>query len=173
MAAVVAVLAVILVANVLLTVAVIRRLAAHERKLASFSAMFAAPGGLAPGEPVPAFAAQTTAGERIDESHLFPGPAAIAFFSATCEACATHAPEFAALAGSGTPTLAVLSGEGGSAERILAALGPVDVVHEPGPGGPLTRHFRVDTFPTYFALEAGHVMAPVGSAGELGVMLGH
>ena len=54
MEVVVALLALLTLANVGLTVAVIRRLAAHERKLAELTG-FAPPGGLAPGEPVPGF----------------------------------------------------------------------------------------------------------------------
>lgn len=160
---VVGVLAVITIANVLLTAAVIRRLAAHERKFAALAPMLAAPGGLAPGEAVPAFLAESAGGERVDESHLFPGPAAVAFFSGTCDACLAHAPEFAALAAD-VPALAVLSGDN---EALSRALGAVTTVREPEPGGALASAFRVDTFPTYFALEGGHVIAAAGSADEL------
>ncbi len=169
MEVVVALLAVLTLANIGLTVAVIRRLAVHERKLAMFTS-FTPPGGLAPGAPVPNFLAETHGGARIDESHLAPGPAGVAFFSASCEACAAHAPQFAATAG-GTPKLAVLTGEGPTAAAILAALGDVPVVREPDDGGPIATAFRVDTFPTYFAVERGHVLASAGSTDELGELL--
>jgi hypothetical protein len=166
MEVVVALLALLTLANIGLTVAVIRRLAVHERKLAQFTA-FTPPGGLTPGAPVPNFLAETHTGGRIDESHLGPGPAGVAFFSASCEACAAHAPEFAAV---GAPKLAVLAGDGHTAATILAALGTVPVVRE-ADGGPLAQAFRVDTFPTYFAVEHGHVMGSAGSADELGDLL--
>lgn len=162
MEVVVALLALLTLANIGLTVAVIRRLAAHERKLAGFTA-FAPPGGLTPGEPVPNFLAETQDGRRVDESVLA-DKSAVAFFSATCDACALHAPEFAAVPGH---KLAVLSGEGPTGATILTALGDVPVIREADVGGPLARTFRVDTFPTYFAVEHGHVMAAVGSTDEL------
>jgi hypothetical protein len=162
MEVVVALLALLTLANIGLTVAVIRRLAAHERKLAGLTEL-SPPGGLRPGEPVPSFLAETREGQRVDESALA-DRAAVAFFSATCDACAAHAPEFAAVAG---PKLAVVTGEGPTGAAILAALERVPVVRETSPGGPLAQSFRVDTFPTYFAVEHGHVMAAVGSTDEL------
>ena len=63
--------------------------------------------------------------------------------------------------------LAVLSGEGPTGATILTALADVPVIREADVGGPLARTFRVDTFPTYFAVEHGHVMAAVGSTDEL------
>jgi hypothetical protein len=166
MEVVVALLALLTLANIGLTVAVIRRLAVHERKLSELHT-FSPPGGLAPGAPVPNFLAETHTGGRIDETHLGPGPAGVAFFSASCEACAAHAPEFAAV---GAPKLAVLAGEGHTAEAILAALRDVPVVREADEGS-LAQAFRVDTFPTYFAVDHGHVMASAGSADELAGLL--
>jgi hypothetical protein len=168
MEVVVALLALLTLANIGLTVAVIRRLAAHERKLARLTE-FTPPSGLTPGEPVPNFLAETYDGRRVDESALA-DRAALAFFSASCDACATHAPEFAAVPGA---KLAVLTGEGPTGPAILAALEGVPVVREANFGGPLAQSFRVDTFPTYFAVEHGHVMAAVGSTGELSDLLAH
>jgi hypothetical protein len=167
MEVVVALLALLTLANIGLTVAVIRRLAAHERKLAEFTS-WTPPAGLAPGDAVPDFLAETHTGERIDESFLAEGQTSVAFFSATCDACALHAPEFAAVRG---PKLAVLTGEGPTGATILAALADVPVVREANVGGPIAQSFQVDTFPTYFAVEHGHVMAAVGSTDELGDLL--
>jgi hypothetical protein len=166
MEVVVGLLALLTLANIGLTVAVIRRLAAQERRIAQLTT-FTPPSGLAPGERVPAFIAETHGGERIDESVLAGGRAAVAFFSATCEACAAHAPEFASVPGS---KLAVLTGDGPSEATILGALAGVPVVRE-ADVGPLASSFRVDTFPTYFAVEHGHVMAAAGSADELSELL--
>lgn len=160
---VVAVLAVIVVANILLTTAVVRRLAAHERRLAALGPLMPTAGGLAPGAAVPTFAAETVDGHRIDTDVLGGSPTLVAFFSTTCDACIDHAPEFAEVA-AGTSAFAVISGPG--AEDLLRILEPVPVVHEPESGGELVRAFEVDTFPTYYAIEAGHVVAPVGSAAE-------
>jgi hypothetical protein len=164
---VVALLAVVVAGNVLVTGAVIRRLADHERRLAAGPGL-APPGGLAPGEAVPPVGAHTLAGGHVDAARL----AAVAFFSAHCEACATHAPEFAAVVGErGLPAAAVVTGEGEGADVLLERLGPVPVVREPELGGTFAGAFRVDTFPTYFAIEEGHVVAPAVSAGELGELL--
>jgi hypothetical protein len=164
---VVALLAVVVAGNVLVTGAVIRRLANHERRLAAGPA-FAPPGGLGPGEAVPPVGARTLAGGHVDAAQL----AAVAFFSAHCEACAAHAPEFAAVVGErDLPAAAVVTGEGEGADVLLERLGPVPVVREPELGGAFAGAFKVDTFPTYFALEEGHVVAPALSAGELGELL--
>ena len=165
--AVVALLAVVVAGNVLVTGAVIRRLADHERRLAAGPA-FAPPGGLAPGDAVPPVGADTLEGGRVDAVQL----AAVAFFSAHCDACATHAPEFAAVVGErAVPAAAVVTGEGEGAEALLERLGPVPVVREPEHGGTFAGAFEVDTFPSYFALEEGHVVASAVSAGELGELL--
>ena len=67
MEVVVALLALLTLANIGLTVAVIRRLAAHERKLSQFTE-WTPPSGLTPGDAVPSFLAETHDGRRVDES---------------------------------------------------------------------------------------------------------
>jgi hypothetical protein len=159
---VVVVLGLLVGANLLLTGAVVRRLAAHERKLAALGPMISVPGGLAAGTELPSFTAQTDDGRPVDAGFLGDGPGLIAFFSTTCSACLSHAPEFAAVA-AGTSGFAVVSGEGG--DELLGALGSVPVVRERVPGGPLVTAFEVDAYPTFYVVEGGRV-APVGSAAE-------
>jgi hypothetical protein len=172
MAVVVAVLALITVGNVVLTMAVLRRLAAHERKLAAIAPAFGLFGGLASGAPVPAFLTETVDGERIDEARLTGGPAAVAFFAAHCETCVQHAPEYVALVErEGVAALAVVTGEGPTGAPLLAALTSLPVVREHDLEGPLARSFRVDAYPTYYALDHGQVVAGVGSAQELATLL--
>ena len=63
---------------------------------------------------------------------------------------------------------------GPSVRRELGAGLDQPVEHRAGGtavDGPLARSFRVDTFPTYFAVEHGHVMAAVGSTDELSELL--
>ena len=169
MVVVVAVLTVIVIGNVVLTMAVLRRLAAHERKLAALAPILGAADGLSPGEALPAFLSETAAGERIDESHLGSGPATVAFFSAHCETCLDHAPQFAELVErEGVPALAVVAGNGPTAAPLMDALDPLPVVRELALDGALTRSFRVDAFPTYFAVDNGHVVAWPGPPASSG-----
>jgi len=168
LAVVVVVLAVAVAANVLLTLAVVRRLAAHERKLASFAPLLGAASGIGPGTAVPSFAATTADGRSVDPGFLGDGPSVVAFFSTDCDACLSHAPQFAALAAS-APALAVVSGDGG--EELPRKLGDMPVVRELEPGGAITGAFEVDTFPTYYAIDRGHVAAQAGSAEEVGDLL--
>ena len=166
---VVVVLGIVVGANLLLTGAVVRRLAAHERKLAALGPMFGVPGGLAAGAELPSFTAETVDGRPVDAGFFGDGSGLIAFFSTTCSACLSHAPEFAAAVADGTSGFAVVSGEGG--DELLSALGSVPVVRERVPGGPIVAAFEVDTYPTYYAVEGGRVVAPVVSAAEAGVQL--
>ncbi|OZM83238.1 hypothetical protein [Pseudonocardia sp. MH-G8] len=158
---VVVVLGIMVGANLLLTGAVVRRLAAHERKFAALGPMLGVPGGLAAGADLPPFTAETVDGRSVDAGFLGDGPGVIAFFSTTCAACLSHAPEFAAVA-SGTSGLAVVSGEDG--DELLSALGSTPVVRERESGGPIVTAFEVDTFPTYYVVEGGRVVVPVDSA---------
>lgn len=160
---VVVVLGILVGANLLLTGAVVRRLATHERKLAKLGPLFVVPSGLAAGTELPSFTAETVDGQRVDAGFLGDGPGLIAFFSTTCSACLSHAPEFATVA-AGTSRFAVVSGEGG--DELLRALGSVPVVREPAPAGPIVTAFEIDSYPTYFVVEAGRVVSPVGSATE-------
>jgi hypothetical protein len=160
---VVVVLGIMVGANLLLTGAVVRRLAAHERKLAMFGSTVSVPGGLAAGAEVPGFTGETVDGRPIDAGFLGDRPWLIGFFSTTCPACELHAPEFAAVVADGTSGLAVVSGEGG--DELFRALGSVPVVRESTPGGPIVTAFEVDTYPTFYVVESGRV-SPVGSAAE-------
>jgi hypothetical protein len=166
---VVVVLGLLVGANLLLTGAVVRRLAAHERKLGALGSMITVPGGLAAGAELPSFTAETVDGRPVDAGFLGDGRGLIAFFSTTCTACLSHAPEFAAAVTAGTSGYAVVSGEGG--EELLRALGSVPVVREPAPAGPIVTAFEIDSYPTYFVVEAGRVVSPVGSATEAAELL--
>jgi hypothetical protein len=166
---VVVVLGLLVGANLLLTGAVVRRLAAHERKLAALGPMISVPGGLAAGTELPLFTAETVDGRPVDAGFLGDGRGLIAFFSTICSACLSHAPEFAAAVTAGTSGYAVVSGEGG--DELLRALGSVAVVRERVPGGPIVTAFEVDAYPTFYVVEGGRVVAPVGSAAGAGELL--
>ncbi|MHA6628950.1 TlpA family protein disulfide reductase [Pseudonocardia sichuanensis] len=158
------VLGLLVVANLLLTGAVVRRLAAHERKFATLGSAYPAPGGLAAGSKVPAFAAETTDGRTVDAGFLGDKPGVIGFFSTTCPGCLEQAPEFADAVASGTPGFAVVSGEGGA--ELLSMLESVPVVREPDSGGPIGAGFEVDTFPSFFVVEGDMVVSAVLSTAE-------
>jgi len=158
------VLGLLLVANLLLTGAVVRRLAAHERKLAALGPAYAGPGGLAAGSKVPSFTAETVDGRKVDAGFLGDKPGVIGFFSTSCPGCLEQAPEFAAAVASGTSGFAVVSGEGG--DELLSALESVPVVREPDSGGTIGTGFEIDTFPSFFVVEGDMVVSAVLSTAE-------
>ncbi|GAA0944900.1 hypothetical protein [Pseudonocardia zijingensis] len=158
------VLGVLVVANLLLTGAMVRRLAAHERKFATLGPVFAGPGGLPAGAKVPAFTGETVDGRTVDEGFLGDKPGVIGFFSTTCPGCLEQAPDFAAAVASGTSGFAVVSGDGG--DELLRMLESVPVVREPDSGGPIASAFEVDTFPSFFVVEGDMVMSAVLSVEE-------
>jgi thiol-disulfide isomerase/thioredoxin len=158
------VLGLLVVANLLLTGAVVRRLAAHERKFAALGPAYATPGGLAAGSKVPSFTAETVDGRTVDAGFLGDKPGVIGFFSTSCPGCLEQAPDFAAAVASGTPGFAVVAGEGGA--ELMSALESVPVVREPDSGGPIGTGFGIDTFPSFFVVEGDMVVSAVLSTAE-------
>lgn len=158
------VLGLLLIANLLLTGAMVRRLAAHERKFAALGPAYAGPGGLVAGSKVPSFTAVTVDGRTVDAGFLGDKPGVIGFFSTTCPGCLEQAPEFAAAVASGTSGFAVVSGEGG--DELLSALESVPVVRELDSGGPIGSGFEVDTYPSFFVVEGDMVVSAVLSTAE-------
>ncbi|MHA6796421.1 peroxiredoxin family protein [Pseudonocardia bannensis] len=157
-------LGLLVVANLLLTGAVVRRLATHERKFASLGPAFASPGGLAAGSKVPAFTAKAEDGRTVDAAFLGDKPGVIGFFSTSCPGCLEQAPEFAAAVASGTSGFAVVSGEGG--DELLSALEPVPVVRESDSDGPIGTGFEINTYPSFFVVEGDMVVSAVLSTAE-------
>jgi thiol-disulfide isomerase/thioredoxin len=146
-AAVVA-LAVLVLLNMLLTTAMIRRMGRKERGKVDV-------GGLPVGTVVPEFEATTVDG---DEVTLAGRRSLVAFYSTSCPGCEAQAPDFAAAAGElaeqGLQVVPVLMENGspreGSAVRELLGLTGRLVV-ENGTGG-LAAVFATRATPSYFAV---------------------
>ncbi|GAA2884654.1 hypothetical protein GCM10010517_48030 [Streptosporangium fragile] len=149
--------------NLMLTLAVIRRLKEHTRKLAELSG---GGGGRLPavGSAVGHFDALTVDGEAVSRHALEPGTV-VGFFSPGCEPCRKSLPEFTeyarALPGGRNRVLAVVTGTDDSGD-MTGALARVARVVAEGHGGPVTTAFGVGAFPTFCLLDDGHTVAAAG-----------
>jgi thiol-disulfide isomerase/thioredoxin len=159
----------VVLCNLLLTVALARRVAA----LGTGGPAPGAPvGGLPAGAPAPAFTAVTPDGAERTSAELGPGPLLLGFFSPTCEACHDHAPHFAELArraaDEGATAVAVVDGDAGGSARLRERL-PADlpVLLAQRPANPLLGAYLVDAYPTYTAVVDGTVAGSFGGVAEL------
>ena len=157
--AAVVVLAVLVVFNLFLATAVIRRLRS--------TATGPDPVTIEVGAPVPAFVAVRSDGARFDTESLLGHPTLVSFFSTTCRPCLAEAPELARrageLSGRGLRVVPVLMSEGDDADgmaRLLEAAGPlITEVHQ----GPVARAFQALATPSYVLVGAdGRVAARGG-----------
>jgi peroxiredoxin len=148
--------------NLVLTLAVIRRL--RERPAAAGQAEGPAPPTiLAAGERPPAFEATTIDGGQISGELLAGEPAVIAFFSTTCRFCLEKVPDFRAyvsgLADARRP-IAVVNDDAERATELVAALSLFATVVVEPMDGPIATAFMVTGFPTFYLLDgAGRVQA--------------
>lgn len=157
------VLTAIVLLNLAVTVAVIRRLRELPASGAASGGGSASgggaagplpdPGGPARGERIPDFAATTVEGVSVDRAALT-GRTVIGFFSTSCSSCALEAPAFAdavvELAAEGIGALAVVQRKrGDDAAGLAQVLAPTGAVVVEGAPGPLLRAFRVNTTPFY------------------------
>ncbi|WP_067171259.1 TlpA disulfide reductase family protein [Microtetraspora niveoalba] len=148
--------------NLLLTVAVIRRLKEHTELLSERARpeMFSK----SAGDPVGEFTAVTTAGETLSSSELPPLVVA-AFFAPGCQPCEEQIPQLTAYAArypaDGPRFWAVVFDTGADPEAVrekVAALdGNVNVILEP-PGGPVARAFGVNTVVPAFVVAGDGVV---------------
>ncbi|MBD5784982.1 TlpA family protein disulfide reductase [Cellulosimicrobium terreum] len=177
--AAVVVLTVLVLLNLALTGAVIRRLrvdaAAAGGLRESASGVVPTPLDLPVGAVVPPFAAAGEDGEILTRDDLLGARTLVAFSSTTCAACVTQAPGLVAeselLAGQGIVVVPVLVGEDDTHD-LAAKLRPAGpLVREPH-GGPCSAAFGLRGTPSYAlvgpdarVLAAGLVLADVVSAG--------
>lgn len=124
--------AVVGVLNLLLLLALARRIAdgghAGHGGPAGDPAVTVPENRLADGSPSPAFRVATRHDGALDETGLT-GPAAVGFFSTTCRPCREQAPGFARIAatvpGGRDRVLAVVKGSGPIADDLAELLAPV------------------------------------------------
>ncbi|MEV4242701.1 hypothetical protein AB0J63_04745 [Streptosporangium canum] len=138
--------------NLLLTLAVIRRLREHSAQLAADRP--ARPPLVASGTALPEFTAAAPDGTRLSRD-FFAGPTLVGMFSTTCAACHERLPEFTARAESLGPgrALAVVVGDQEDADAFTPALTPVATVVVEPPDGPLSKAFQVSFFPAFYLVD--------------------
>lgn len=157
--ALVVLVGIVATANLLLTLALARRLAEVERKAAA---------GL-PGEPrmprvgadVGTFSVQTARGARLTDARLRSGPTLLVFSLADCGPCAALAEELRQTElPAGLGLIVLLAAAEDQREALAAVTYPAaaELAFLP-PDGSLTAQFEVDAFPTLVLVEAGRITA--------------
>ncbi|MBF8191044.1 TlpA family protein disulfide reductase [Nonomuraea sp. K274] len=145
------------VLNLVLTLAVIRRLRVHEELIGGERPALEPvmlPVGETPGE----FVAEDVDGEKLSRSDLAAG--LVGFFSTTCPACVQRLPKFTDLAAEHTDVIAVVVGEPGETTEMINTLRPVARVFTERHGESLTTAFAVHGYPATCRIDdAGTVLA--------------
>ncbi|MFB4315243.1 TlpA family protein disulfide reductase [Actinomadura sp. 21ATH] len=163
--AAVAVVGVLCLANIALTLAVIRRLNEQARLLSERgrapAAGYPPPLEVEPGERVGDFTVTTMDGTPVSRADLR-GSTLMAFMAPGCQSCEHSVPEFLARAGAAPGgrdrVLAVVLGKGPGRDELCAELAPVArVLTEEEENGPLVQAFGVGALPA-FAVLAEDVM---------------
>jgi len=146
--------------DLLLTVAVIRRLREHTDLISKFSA----PGAVAmltQGQTTKPFEAVATTGETVSRDTLS-GLTLVGAFTPQCSACTERLPRFVEYAGQfpggREQVIAVVMGDEAAAQEYRTALEPVaKVVIEAGPGG-VVEALAVASFPAFGVLDSSGVV---------------
>jgi hypothetical protein len=154
--AIVVLLALLVVANMLLTWGVLRRLRTLQ---AQVDAGGAPPmgNGLHPGDEAPDFSALTPAGDEITRDEVVRGETALVFLSPHCEACETHLPAVRELgrAGGSPAALAVIDGTREESGHLLEGLqGDVPVLFAPRDSTDMLERYQVNAYPSSYVVGA-------------------
>lgn len=152
--ATVALLGVLVVANMLLTWGMMRRLKALQEQV---TAMSAPPpdNGLHPGDEAPDFSALTPAGDTVTRDDVVRGETVLVFMSPHCEACETHLPTVRQLGreATGPAAVAVIDGTREESGHLLEGLqGDVPVLFAPRGATDLLDRYQVFTYPSSYVV---------------------
>jgi len=152
------VLTLVVVLNIALTFALLRRVAGHDARLTMVEK--GAPTMADVGERIDEFVTTTTAGEPLGRDDLLPGTL-VGFFDPDCEVCQSHVAGFTAAAGAigdRSRTLAVVR-EREESQLMADAFGPqVRTVIERR-RGPVARAFHVMATPSFCTVGPGQIIA--------------
>lgn len=157
--ALVVLLGILAAANLLLTLALARRLAEVERTAAA--GMRIEPRMPRVGAEVGRFSVQTADGARLTDARLRGGPTLVVFSFAGCDPCATVAEELRHTEFPPGLGLLVLVASAGDQRKTLTAVDYPDaaeVVPVP-PDCDVIDRFEVDAFPTLVLVEEGRITA--------------
>jgi hypothetical protein len=152
------VLTLVVILNIALTFALLRRVAGHDARIATLEK--GAPTMADIGERIEDFTTTTTAGEPLGRDDLVAGTL-IGFFDPDCEVCQSHVSGFVAAAeavGDRTRTLVIVR-ERDEADLMVDAFGPgVRTVVERR-RGPVAQAFHVMATPSFCTVGPGQVIA--------------
>jgi peroxiredoxin len=151
--ATVALLGVLVVANLLLTWGVVRRLRTLQEQVAAGHGP-PPENGLRPGDPAPDFSALTPAGDTVGRDEVVRGETVLVFLSPHCEACETHLPSVRLLGRAGAPAaVAVIDGTREESAHLLEGLrGDVPVLLAPRATTDLLERYQVTTYPSSYVI---------------------
>ncbi|MGI5418326.1 TlpA disulfide reductase family protein [Actinomadura luteofluorescens] len=138
--------------NLVLTLALVRRL---REQGAAHRGHAGPPMALGPGSQIGDFTATTTEGEPVSPADL---PALVAFFSANCAPCHELAPRFAELT-TGLPRLAVVTGDD---PELVAVLSPAVRVVVEDHDGAVSSAFQNTWTPALYIVDGGHRVVAAG-----------
>lgn len=152
-------------ANILLTLALARRLAQVERTAAG--AGFGQPRMPRVGAEVGAFSVQTTGGARLTDATLRSGRTLLVFSLAGCGPCTALAEELRHTElPSGIGLLVLVAGGDRGAVTTAEYPAAADVVYLPADSG-LVDQFEVEAFPTVVLVDDGRITAVGRKPGEI------
>ncbi|WP_214319900.1 TlpA family protein disulfide reductase [Nonomuraea sediminis] len=160
--AAVIVIGLLCVVDLVLTLAVIRRLREHTQRLAEVGPMRSPL--VQPGTTLGDFSATTVDGETVSRA-FFSGPSVVAVFSTECASCHERLPEFTSYLADARPerVLAVVTGDAEEARRFTSELTSATVVVEPM-GGPVSRALQVSRFPSFYLVDGDAVVMAADTA---------
>ncbi|WP_433171338.1 TlpA family protein disulfide reductase [Actinoallomurus sp. CA-150999] len=155
--------------DLLLTLAVIRRLREHTLRLADMPPT--RPDLVRPGTPLGDFKVTAEDGSTVSRE-AFTSPTVVGVFSTDCSSCHERLPEFTAFVETARPqqVLALVTGQASDAAEFTAAMGAaVTVVVEPL-GGPFGRALQVSQFPSFYLIgDDAVIVAAESTPGQLPV----
>lgn len=155
--ATVVLLGVLVVANLLLTWGMLRRLRTLQEQVAAGHGP-PPENGLHPGDRAPDFSALTPAGDTVSRDEVVRGETVLVFLSPHCEACETHLPSVRLLgrgADGGPAAVAVIDGTREESGHLLEELqGHVPVLLAPRGTTDLLERYQVVTYPSSYVVGA-------------------
>jgi peroxiredoxin len=133
--------------DLVLTLAIIRRLRQHTVRLGELDSILRPSPGLEPGSPLPEFTAAATGGESISTASLMGSTTIVIFLSADCHDCHEQLPAIQAYLRAGARhAIAVVSGDDPELAGAFDGLAKVIVEDLQGP---VQRAFGVRTYPSF------------------------
>ncbi|GAA2573243.1 TlpA disulfide reductase family protein [Actinomadura fulvescens] len=144
-------------ANLMLTMAVVRRLGAHSIRLAELGPPQSRM--VAPGTPLAAFEATSLDGSPVTRES-FSGQTLVGVFSTDCASCHERVPEFAAYLRDTAPerAFALVTGDPEQIGVFAAQLEPVATVVVESLGGPMGKALQISQFPSFYLIDGEAVI---------------